>query len=107
MKMHPIHSVWCSSKEEAAQIAKVQSFLDHLDLQEKEDGSGGITWLELFILYNIHGGSKDEMEAVRAERLSRRPMLQKQIAEFKKVVRKINTYSISEGHTWHLETSYV
>ena len=63
--------------------------------------------MELFILYSIHGGSKDEREAAKAEKLRRRPMLQKQLADFKKAARKINVYAIAEEHAWHLETCYV
>ena len=41
-------------KEEEAHLAKVQTFLDHLDWQEEEDKKGGITWLELYIYPLLH-----------------------------------------------------
>ena len=104
LKMHPVHAMWQCSKDGVAHIKKVQSFLDHLDWQEEEDVRGGITWLELFILYSIHGGSKDELEAAKSATLTRRLMLQKQIADFKKVVRKVKACAIAEEHTWHLDT---
>ena len=107
LKMHPMHRMWCRSEEEAMYVRKVQSFLDHLDWQEDEDSRGGITWLELYVLYSIHGGSKDETEAAKSSKLKRRPMLQKQIADFKKIVRKVKTYAVAEEDAWHLDTSYV
>ena len=34
-------------------------------------------------------------------------MLQKQLADFKKLARKVNMYAIAEEHRWHMETCYV
>ena len=52
LKMHPMHRTWCSSDVEATYVGKIQSFIDHLDWQAEEDTRGGITWLELYILYS-------------------------------------------------------
>ena len=47
-------------KEERAR--KVQNFVGNLGWQKKEDARGGITWIELYALYSIHGGIEDEEE---------------------------------------------
>ena len=107
VKMHPIHMVWCKDRKEWAETMKVQEFLKHLRWQEAETGEGGITWLELFALYSVHGGSKDEEDRRTNDRLRAPPMLQMQLATFKKAARKINLHTVQEQQAWRLETSYV
>ena len=42
---------------EREQFDKVNSFITHLTwAREEKDKGWGITWLELYILYGIHGG---------------------------------------------------
>ena len=53
ISMHPMHNMWFESREEEEQVKKVQSFLNHLEWSSNEDPSGGITWIELYILYSI------------------------------------------------------
>ena len=65
--MHPVHQVWCESGKEDKYTEKVRSFLSELRWLEEEHADGGITWIELYALYSIHGGSKDEEERRRRE----------------------------------------
>ena len=80
----------------------MQAFLSKLEWRKVDDVQGGITWLELFILHAIHGGTceEEEEEGRRAAKLKTPQMLQKQIALFKKDVRKINTYTVPEEQGW-------
>ena len=42
---------------EREQLVKVNNFITHLQwAREEKDEGGGITWLELYILYGIHEG---------------------------------------------------
>ena len=102
----PIHEVWCKDKREKKGLDKVQAFLSHLQWQKIGEAKGGITWMELYILYAIHGGSKDYEEDRRQQLLSSPPMLQKAMADFKKQVRKINTLQLrkSKRGTWKRPT---
>ena len=65
---------------------------------------GGITWLELYILYSIHGGTIDEELARKAAKLKTPQMLQKQVADFRKDIRNLNSYTVQENQTWCLHT---
>jgi len=105
--MHPLHRVWSADDQQAAFNRKVQSFLSHLIWQEDEKPEGGITWIELYALYSIHGGSRDEKKRRSKEVLKRPPMLKAQLAQFKKAVRKLNLHTVKEGDAWRLETSKV
>ena len=69
LDMHPMHSFWCKDADEAQTIAKVQSFLSHIDWQCHEEATGGITWVELYALYSMHGGSRDFEEQRERNRL--------------------------------------
>ena len=62
LKMHKLDEQWCTNKEEERHAGKVQHFLRNLGWQRKEDARGGITWIELYALYSIHGGIEDEEE---------------------------------------------
>ena len=71
-------------KKEHCYTRGVQSFLNKMRWRSGEAKEGGITWIELYALYSIHGGSKDEEERRKADPLRPPPMLQGQVAEFKK-----------------------
>ena len=75
--------------------------------KSEEAKEGGITWIELYALYSIHGGSKDEEERKKADPLKLPPMLQGQVAEFKKAVRKAKKFTISLEQEWHFERCQV
>ena len=107
IKLHPIHQQWCKSEKEHAYTRGVQGFLGKLKWKSEENKEGGITWIELYALYSIHGGSRDEEERKRADPLNNPPMLQAQVAEFKKAVRKIRKLTVSLMQERQLETSAV
>ena len=52
-------------KKEEITIAKIQSFFSHLSWKCQDEGAGGITWNELYALYALHGGNKDEEEDLK------------------------------------------
>ena len=107
IKMHPIHQQWCKNEEEHKYTRGVQGFLSRLKWRSEENKEGGITWIELYALYSIHGGSRDEEERRTADPLKKPPMLQAQVAEFKKSVRKIGKFTVSITQEWQLQTSTV
>ena len=107
IRMHPIHPQWCKNETEHKFTRGVQSFLRKLNWRSEENEEGGITWIELYALYSIHGGSRSEDERRKADPLKKPPMLQAQVAEFKKSVRKIGKFTVSITQEWHLQTSKV
>ena len=72
-------------------------FLRKLRWKSEEAKEGGITWVELYALYSIHGGSSDEEERKAADPLKAAPMLQAQIADLKKAVRKIKKFTVNRS----------
>ena len=65
---------------------KIQSFLGWIkwkaDEADEEEEAGGITWLELYMLYIRHGGNEDEDEKQEKDPLRRPEQMKKQLAEF-------------------------
>ena len=82
VEMHPIHKVWCKDEKEDRYTGKVTSFLSELRWQKEESDEGGITWIELYALYSIHGGSQDEDERRKREPCKQTPMLKEQVNAF-------------------------
>ena len=78
VEMHPTHKVWCKDEKEERHTSKVQSFLSKLRWQKDESCEGGITWIELYALHSIHGGSQDEDTRREKEPCKKPPMLQEQ-----------------------------
>ena len=66
-----------------------------------------MTWIELYALYAIHGGSQDEDDRRRKEPCKKPPMLKEQMNAFKKTVREINLHTVDENQAWRLGTCYV
>ena len=102
-----MHKMWLGEPDEEEQVNKVQSFLSRLRWNCNEDAGGGITWIELYILYSIHGGSRDYDSWRQSNKLKAPHMLQKQVADFKKTVRKIKKYAVPNirSGTWIRATS--
>ena len=59
------------------------------------------------MLYSLHGGTTDEEAARKSAKLRAPQMLQKQLADFKRDIRKLNTHTVQDDQTWFLQTSYV
>lgn len=74
--------------------------------KEEQIEIGGITRIETYAWYVIHGGNADEEEETRKDPLRRPTMLQKQLADYKKAVKRVKKYAIAEESEWVLETSY-
>ena len=64
LQMHPINPIWYNNAEEGVELKRVQSFISELTWQPDEPDCGGITWLELFILYNIRYYDEEIAETV-------------------------------------------
>ena len=100
--MHEIRREWCEGEKEWEDTKEVQRVLGRLKWGKAEDEEGGITWIELFAIYVIHGGSEKERKEMGNDPLRKPQMMQKQIAEFKKAVRRIKKHTLSEGQEWLL-----
>ena len=85
-----------------------QSFLGWIkwkaDEVEEEEDAGGITWLELHMLYIRHGGNKDEDGRNEEDPLRRPEQMKKQLAEFKHLTRKIARHAASEEDDSRFQT---
>ena len=95
------------TKGEEQYIKKVRSFLGKMEWSEEEDDGGGISWLELYTLYAIHGGADDDKEAREKKPLAKIPTLQAQLASFRKAVRKLKQIAICDEQQWIADTSYI
>ena len=73
-------------------------------VENTKEERGGITWIELYIYYTLHGGGND-IEKKRAEApLAKTPSLQAALAEFKRRVRFVMKVSVDDVDEWHLTT---
>ena len=78
-----------------AQLEKVRCFMTNVTwtaIEEEDDETVGITWLELYIYYAIHGGCKEIIRARKETPLSKAATLQNAIARFKARVRNIRKH---------------
>ena len=69
--------------------------------------NGGVTWLELYAMYLIHGGARREEEEAEKDPLRITPSLQTRLAEFKKAIRKLKKHGLKEEQEWHWDTCHV
>ena len=74
--------------------------------KEEKEEEGGITWIEFYAWHTIHGGQEEDEEERNRDPLRKTPMLQQQVADFKKDVRKIKKFAVPEEQEWVLETEY-
>ena len=85
IKTKRMQNHWSDDQDEAKRTGKVQSFLDKVEWSKEEKPEiGGITWIEMYAWYVIHGGKEDEEEGRRKDPLKKLPMLQKQLADFRR-----------------------
>ena len=78
---------------------------------EKEESrtssaEGGITWIELYAIYTVHGGGKEDRRQQEEDPLKKTQMLQPKIAELKNVVRKIKKHAVKTEDEWMLDTCH-
>ena len=88
-------------------IQGVQDVLGSMAWKKTEDGEGGITWIELYAVYMIHGGAELEKRKTETDPLSKPQQMQMQLADFKRAVRQVKKHSVQEDDEWHFDTSYV
>ena len=84
IKFNEVGKQWTSSDQQRRQVEQVRQFLSRMTW--KKDGppeEGGITWLELYLLYSYHGGNEDEQKLTEKDPLRQMPFLQKQFSDFK------------------------
>ena len=84
--------------------AKARNFLTNVRWMEEERAdTGGVTWLELFVLYCLHGGKgKDQGK----EGLVDKTTLQTELKDFKAAVRRVAMHCCSEDQEWCFATTY-
>ena len=92
------------NKEIFRQREQVRTFLIQLDWATADDGEG-ITWLELLILFRLHGGAMIPDGEDAAEGLDH-PTWSMEMKAFKSAVRWTTAHNIGTTDEWHLETSY-
>ena len=64
------------------------------ETEDDENPTGGITWLELYILYASHGGNRDEADLDEGNALRKTEQLRTQLAEFKQICKTIGRYAV-------------
>ena len=100
-----LRQMWFDTKARDTEATKIHSFLGNVKWRAEEgEEIGGITWLELYLLYSRHGGNKDEEEERRTDPLKNPGQMRKQLAEFKHRMRTIPRHAVNEGDEWRLQT---
>ena len=95
--------------EERRQLEKVRCFLSNVKwkvIEEDDSETPGMTWLELYIYYAIHGGCDHIREKQRAQPLAKVETLQTAIAKFKARTRKIARHCTEEADELYTKVSY-
>ena len=98
-----LHQMWFDTKAKHTEATKIHSFLGNIKWRAEEgEELGGITWLQLYLLYSRHGGNEDEEDVKKKDPLKKPEQLRRQLAEFKHLLRKIAKHAVCEGDEWHL-----
>ena len=58
IRMHKIQKQWCKGEKELRYVQGVQSVISNLAWKKQEAEEGGITWIELYAIYMMHGGAE-------------------------------------------------
>ena len=90
--------------EERGKAEKARCFIDNVRWKNTEEARGGITWIEFYIYFILHGGGKDIEKDKDESPLAKMPSLQNAIAEFKRRVRLVTKVSVDEADEWQLTT---
>ena len=90
--------------EERRQAEKIRCFIDNIRWKSTTEERGGITWIELYIYYILHGGGSNIEKAKNESPFAKTPSLQSAMANFKKRVRFVMKVSVDERDEWHLTT---
>ena len=65
LRMHNTKGQWCKDKEEQRYVQGVQSVISNLAWKKEKEEEGGVTWIELYAIYMMHGG-RDREESERS-----------------------------------------
>ena len=84
-------------EKEREETEKVRCFLTYIEWQQEQRVQGGITWLEMYILYTLHGGK------VTANPMAKTLSLQTAIKQFKTRARKVAQHCIAKEDEWQLQ----
>ena len=103
LKINRIRKEDCQSEKAADERMQVRTFLNNLSWKRTEDEEeGGITWVELYILFRLHGWNDDsEGENFLTERGKLKSMLK----SFKQQVRWLAVHAVAVDQEWTLQTS--
>ena len=93
-------------EEERRATEKVRCFLSNVTWQQLPNQAGGITWLELYVLYALHGGCRDYLVRMKEKPLSKVESLQSALANFKRRIRRVMTSCTDEDDEWQMRTCY-
>ena len=104
IRMHKIQKQLCKGEKELRYVQGVQSVITNLAWKKQEAEQGGITWIELYAIYMMHGGAEIDKQASEADPLRRPTLMETQLAEFKKAVREIKKHAVQESSEWHMDT---
>ena len=77
--------------EERRKLEQVRCFLSNVKwkvINDDDVGEAGITWLELYVFYAMHGGCEHIRKMQRDQPMAKVETLQTAIAKFKSRVRK-------------------
>ena len=98
--MRKMRSQDVGGEAERAEAQKIQNFISKIQWVDEKREEGGITWLELYILYFIHKGPEKDLL------LEPKDISQKEMAKFKQVVRTITCNTVDQDQEWQLQTRY-
>ena len=88
-------------EEEKVEMEKVRCFLTHMKWQQEQRQTGGITWLELYILSILHGG---KVKLLSPCSQTRTVSLQTAIKNFKRRTRKVALHCVRKEDEWNFHT---
>ena len=58
LRMHNIKEQWCKDKEEQRYVQGVRHVISNLAWKKETEEEGGVTWIELYAIYMMHGGQR-------------------------------------------------
>ena len=87
-------------------MQEIRNMLTHFEWQQAEPTQGGITWIELYIVYILSGGKERIMQRRKAEPLAKPEAFQTALADFKRRMRKVVKHNVKEEDEYLFQTSY-
>ncbi len=94
-KWKRVQGLRLSEEEKNPVLPDIQKYLARLKVDAPKEGEFGITWLELYTLYKALGYRCAQQDPGKKSKA--RPGLGKQLATFKKLVRKVEKEEVEEA----------